>query len=160
MGIVLLLVAGGWLFFNQSSTHFREERAQEGLPLVTVRVEKASGGAVIFHAELAATPKQQERGLMFRTKLAENAGMLFPFKEPKMTAFWMKNTLIPLDMVFIAEDGKIVNIARNTAPESLAPISSGKPVFAVLEIGGSVADRLGVQEGDVVVVDNNYSHAK
>lgn len=103
-----------------------------------------------FVVEVAATPADQERGLMFRDKLAPDAGMIFPMPRPEVATFWMKNTLIPLDLVFVRADGKIANIAANARPMSLALISASEPVTAVLEIAGGRAAELGIEPGDKV----------
>lgn len=89
-------------------------------------------------------------GLMFRRSLAPDRGMLFPFAEPQYAAFWMKNTLIPLDMIFIRKDGTIARIAPMTTPMSLDPVPAGEPVVAVLEIKGRRAAELGIRPGDRV----------
>lgn len=103
-----------------------------------------------FTVEVARTPDEQARGLMFRESLAPNVGMLFPFSEPRPASFWMKNTLIPLDMIFVRSDGTIARIAVNTTPLSLAPVGVGEPVAAVLEIAGGRSVELGIDEGDRV----------
>ncbi|UVO54215.1 DUF192 domain-containing protein [Sphingomonas sp. SUN039] len=105
----------------------------------------------VFHIEVARTEAQQERGLMFRSHLAPDQGMIFPMDPPRMASFWMKNTVIPLDMIFIRADGTIARIAAETVPYSLAPVSSGEPVAAVLEIAGGRAAELGINEDDKVV---------
>ncbi len=105
----------------------------------------------VFRVEVARTETQQERGLMFRSHLAPDAGMIFPMDPPRMASFWMKNTIIPLDMIFIRADGSIARIAAQTVPYSLAPVSSGEPVAAVLEIAGGRAAELGINEDDKVV---------
>lgn len=116
------------------------------LPLVI----QSSNGAQRFTVEVAATPQQQEAGLMFRKSLADNGGMLFPMEPPRTASFWMKNTLIPLDMLFIRTDGTIAFIGANTVPYSREPVSAGVPVAAVLELRGGRAAELGIKEGDVV----------
>jgi uncharacterized membrane protein (UPF0127 family) len=98
--------------------------------------------------EVAATPEQQERGLMFVKSLAGDRGMIFPYDPPRDVSFWMKNTLIPLDIVFIRSDGTIVRITHAKALD-LSPLPSGEPVAAVLEIRGGRAAELGINEGDV-----------
>jgi uncharacterized membrane protein (UPF0127 family) len=103
-----------------------------------------------FTVELALSPHQQQQGLMFRQQLAPDAGMLFVFPQPQPTAFWMKNTLIPLDMLFIAADGRIADIHERAVPLSEASIPSAVPVKAVLELNGGTVDRLGIKVGDVV----------
>jgi uncharacterized protein len=100
--------------------------------------------------ELAMTPQQQEQGLMFRRSLAADAGMLFVFPERQVAVFWMKNTLIPLDMLFIAADGHIADIHERAVPMSEANIVSKVPVKAVLELNGGTVARLGIKDGDLV----------
>src|SRR3954471_21304785 len=87
-------------------------------PTADLTIETA-GGARKFHVELATTPPQLEQGLMFRRTLAPDAGMLFDFKTPAPVTMWMKNTFIPLDMVFIDAGGRVINIAERTVPHSL-----------------------------------------
>jgi len=123
--------------------------AQTGLQQVPLTIHSTTGDHR-FTVEVAATPGQQETGLMFRRSLAGDRGMIFPCDPPQDVAFWMKNTLIPLDMVFIRADGTIARIAANTVPESLEPVPSGEPVAAVLEIRGGRAAELGIREGDRV----------
>jgi len=103
-----------------------------------------------FTVEVAATPEQQERGLMFRRSLAGDRGMIFPYDPPQFVGFWMKNTLIPLDMVFIRADGRIARVAANTTPLSLDPVLSGDLIAAVLELRGGRAAELGIKAGDKV----------
>ena len=121
--------------------------ASEAERTATISVTIAmTGKAHKFDVEVARTDAEQDRGLMFRTSLPENGGMLFPFKKPRIGSFWMKNTLIPLDMIFIRADGSIDRIAENTIPESLEPVVSGGEVSAVLELAGGTAARLGIDE--------------
>ena len=96
------------------------------------------------------TPEQQAQGLMNRQSLAPNMGMLFPYDPPQNASFWMKNTLIPLDIIFIRENGTVALVTENTVPLSLDPIPSLEPVAAVLEIAGGRAAELGIQAGDKV----------
>jgi uncharacterized membrane protein (UPF0127 family) len=103
-----------------------------------------------FTVEIARTPQEQGYGLMNRSELAPDRGMIFPFDLPRDAAFWMKNTLIPLDMIFVRADGSIANIAANTVPLSLDPVPSDGPVKAVLEIAGGRAAELGIKPGDKV----------
>ena len=100
--------------------------------------------------EVARTAEQQRRGLMFRTSLPPHGGMIFPMEPPRLATFWMKNTLIPLDMIFIRADGTIARIAENVTPESLALVDSGEPVSAVLEIAGGRAAAWKIGAGDRV----------
>ncbi|WP_033925538.1 DUF192 domain-containing protein [Sphingomonas sp. 35-24ZXX] len=120
-----------------------------GLDLVPLTI--TSGGKThAFTVEMARTSQQQAKGLMFRTELAPDMGMLFPFPRPKPASFWMKNTVIALDLLFVRSDGTIESIAANAEPYSLDPISSGEPVAAVLELAGGRAAELGLKPGDTV----------
>ncbi len=109
-----------------------------------------TGAAHRFNVEVARSEAEQEQGLMFRTSLPKDGGMLFPFAKPKIASFWMKNTLIPLDMIFVRSDGSIDRIAENTIPESLEPVASGGEVAAVLELAGGTAAELGIDESATV----------
>jgi uncharacterized protein len=103
-----------------------------------------------FTVELARSPEQQQRGLMFRKSLAADAGMLFDFGDTRPATFWMKNTLIPLDMLFIAADGHVADIHERAVPLSEATIESKVPVRAVLELNGGSVARFGIHRGDLV----------
>ncbi len=103
-----------------------------------------------FIVEIAETSQQQAKGMMFRTELADNRGMLFPFVEVRMASFWMKNTVIPLDIIFVRADGVIENIAENTVPYSTIPVESTAPVTAVLELRGGLTAEMGIAAGDKV----------
>jgi uncharacterized protein len=103
-----------------------------------------------FSVEVARTEQEQERGLMFRTALPKDGGMIFPMDPPRPATFWMKNTPLPLDMIFIRADGTIARIAADTVPYSLDLVDSGEPVAAVLEIAGGAAAAAGIEEGDRV----------
>ena len=103
-----------------------------------------------FTVELAVTPEDTARGLMFRRELPEGRGMLFDFQRERKTAFWMKNTYISLDMIFIRGDGRILRIAENTQPLSERLVPSGGRVRAVLEVIAGTAKKLGLAPGDRV----------
>ena len=103
-----------------------------------------------FEVWIADTPPRQEQGLMFVRDLPASEGMLFPQGSPQVAHFWMKNTYIPLDMVFVGEDGRIAKIIGNARPFSLDVLSSDVPVIAVLEIRGGEAQQLGIGVGDRV----------
>jgi len=110
----------------------------------------SKSGVHVFAVELASTPQEQATGLMFRRELPEGRGMLFDFHRDQPTSFWMKNTYIPLDMIFIRGDGRILRIAENTVPLSETLIPSGGPVRAGLEVIAGTAKRLGIAPGDRV----------
>lgn len=107
-------------------------------------------GVRAFTVELATNDAERERGLMYRKELPEGRGMLFDFQHDRPVAFWMRNTYIPLDMIFIRGDGRILSIAENTQPLSDGLIPSGGPVRAVLEVIGGTARKLGIAPGDRV----------
>jgi uncharacterized membrane protein (UPF0127 family) len=107
-------------------------------------------GPVAFKVEMALTPEERSKGLMYRTELAPDAGMLFDFRTDQPIYMWMKNTYIPLDMVFIRSDGRVARIAANTTPLSTETISSGGPVRAVLELPAGTARARGIAVGDRV----------
>lgn len=116
-----------------------------------VTVRTAEGEEFIFNVEMALSSSEQSRGLMNRTSLDENAGMLFVFGGEAKRSFWMRNTLIPLDILFLAKDGTIHHIHHMAKPQNDAHISSQRPVKAVLEINGGLADKWGIKEGDTVI---------
>jgi len=128
--------------------------AQQGLATFNrdnLVLARADGTEQAFAVELALTPRQQAQGLMYRQSLAPDAGMLFVYRSARLVTMWMKNTVIPLDMLFIAEDGEIVKVVERTVPFSLATISSNEPVRAVLEVNGGTVKRLGIRPGDRVI---------
>jgi hypothetical protein len=107
-------------------------------------------GVHTFSVEVAQNDAEREKGLMFRKELPEGQGMLFDFHEDQEVAFWMENTYIPLDMIFIRGDGTISRITENATPLSTRQIPSGGPVRAVLEVIGGTARKLGIAPGDRV----------
>ena len=113
-----------------------------------VCIDLASGAVHRYEVEVAATPGARAEGLMFRRELAPRAGMLFDFGRDEVARMWMKNTFIPLDMVFTDRKGTVRGIVRNARPRSLDTISSRVPVRAVLELNGGEADRIGLAPGD------------
>jgi uncharacterized membrane protein (UPF0127 family) len=121
------------------------ELAKEPLVIITHDGKRHS-----FEVEVAETEQQQMVGLMFRTHVPENGGMLFDWGSPRESQMWMRNTKVPLDMVFIDANGIIRRIVENTVPESLAIISSGGPVRATLELAGGVTAKLDIRVGDRV----------
>src|SRR5262245_871537 len=107
-------------------------------------------GVHSFTVEVVSTDEERAKGLMYRRELPEGRGMLFDFKNEQPVAFWMKNTYIPLDMIFIRADGRILRIAENTEPMSERLVPSGGPVLGVLEVIGGTAKKLGIAPGDRV----------
>jgi uncharacterized membrane protein (UPF0127 family) len=122
----------------------------DAFPRSTLVIE-AKSGTHSFDVWVADTPPRRSQGLMYVKKLERGTGMLFMYGEPQVITMWMKNTLIPLDMLFVARDGRITRIARNASPHSLDIISSLGMVSGVIELGGGEASRLGIEQGDRVV---------
>ena len=123
-------------------------------------VIKSKNGDHAFTVEVVDTNESRAKGLMYRTSLAPDAGMLFDFKETREVSFWMSNTLIPLDMVFITAEGLVANVHANARPLDLTSIPSDGPVMFVLEIPGGRAMELGIAAGDRVVHDRINNVAK
>lgn len=124
-----------------------QQKAQVLEPLSIV---PSSGKVLTFHVEIAATPEEHAQGLMFRTAMPQDRGMLFVFGTEGVRSFWMRNTLIPLDILFIDPDGKIVKIHENAKPYDETLLSSEVPAFAALELNGGSASRSGIAVGDTV----------
>lgn len=112
--------------------------------------DRAGLNRATFAVEVARTPAQQRRGLMFRQNLPKDQGMIFLYDRPQVLAMWMKNTFIALDMIFVRQDGTIARLHDRATPLSLDVISSHEEVIAVLEIGGGRAQELGIAPGDLV----------
>ena len=123
-----------------------------GLEIIDVAVDTGEE-RIVFKTELADTPEAQTRGLMFRTELADDEAMIFPSKTPEVRSFWMRNTPISLDIIFVGTDGRITNIAENTEPYSLESLPSAGLASAVLEIRGGLSRELGIEPGDAVEYD-------
>lgn len=107
-------------------------------------------GVQVFTVEVAKTEQERATGLMYRKELPEGRGMLFDFSPEQQVSMWMKNTFIPLDMIFVRGDGRILRIAENTEPQSEKIISSGGLVKGVIEVAGGTAKKLGIVAGDRV----------
>jgi uncharacterized membrane protein (UPF0127 family) len=122
---------------------------ESGLAVIPLTVTSASGTHQ-FTVEIASSSVEQAKGLMFRTELGPDEGMIFPMNPPRDASFWMKNTVISLDLIFVGPDGRISNIAANAVPYDLNPLSSIGPVKGVLEIPGGRAAQLGIAAGDKV----------
>ena len=125
-------------------------RAEEALTKIEPLTIATDGDATMFTVEIADTDESRERGLMFRQRLPEDRGMLFDFGDPRPVAMWMKNTYIPLDMLFIRADGTIAYIAENTVPKSLDTIGITEPVKAVLELAAGTTKKKDIHSGNVV----------
>jgi len=115
-----------------------------------VIISTREGREAAFQVEVADTPTKRELGLQYRKELAADRGMIFLFPAPSLQSFWMKNTPLPLDMIFIGSDRKIAGIVEQTVPFSLEPRSIGAPSQFVLEINGGLSKRLGIRAGDAV----------
>ncbi len=116
-----------------------------------ITIVTIGGKTFRFAVEIAETQEQLHQGLMFRETMADDTGMLFLLGTEEVASFWMRNTFLPLDMIFIARDGHITNIHRNAPPGSTAIISSTAPVIAVLEVNAGITGRLGIHGGDKVL---------
>jgi uncharacterized membrane protein (UPF0127 family) len=127
-----------------SPTAGAQDAAREALNIVT------DDGEHVFQVEIADDPRERAVGLMFRREMPADAGMLFDFMEEQPASFWMRNTYIPLDMLFIRADGTIDSIGERTTPLSEKSVPSKGPVRFVLEINGGLSDRLGIEAGDRV----------
>ena len=125
-------------------------KPQTGLAEEILVIATATGGRHWFTVEMAMTPREQAIGMMYRRSVPRDRGMLFPFQEPKIATFWMKNTVSSLDLLFIDESGTITDIHRRAVPHSLDPMASSVPVTAVLELAGGEVDRRDIREGDRV----------
>lgn len=146
--VLALVLIGAGLFF--SGLIVKEEMVAATLPKDQVAILGAGGVKHLFKIELALTDEQMARGLMYREKLEDDAGMLFVYSRVQEIAMWMRNTKIPLDMLFIDNEGKIVHIAENARPYDERAISSRYPVRATLEIRGGQAAARGIKIGDTV----------
>jgi uncharacterized membrane protein (UPF0127 family) len=136
---------------------FRVVRLAVTLLLLTVATACSADNHAIFHTakgdfvftiEIADTEAEREKGLMFRTSLAPDAGMLFDYHQEQEAAFWMQNTLIPLDMIFISAKGVVKSIHVNARPMDTTPIPSGGPIRFVMEIPGGRSEEIGLKVGD------------
>ncbi len=123
---------------------------ESGLKVIPLTVTTAAGKQHSFRVELASTSEEQAKGLMFRRAMGENEGMIFPMVPPRGASFWMRNTVISLDLIFVAPDGTISNIAADAIPYNEVPLLSEGPVKAVLELNGGRAKALGIAPGDKV----------
>ena len=134
---------------NDAQTAAPVTHPVSGLQVIPLRVESGSG-THNFSVEVADTPEAQRNGLMFRTELGPDEGMIFPYDGTTAQSFWMKNTPLPLDIIFIGPDSRIANIAAMTTPYSLDSVYSVGAVLGVLELAGGRAAELGIEPGDKV----------
>jgi uncharacterized membrane protein (UPF0127 family) len=151
LAIAMLLAAG-----PASRAQSMQIESLAHFPRTTLTI-KGQGRADRFDIWIADTAARQEQGLMFVRDLPAREGMLFPQAPPQVAHFWMKNTYIPLDMVFVGEDGRVAKIIANAQPFSLGLLSSDGPVTAVLEIRGGEAAQVGIRVGDQVSWDEGAS---
>ena len=142
--IVINLFTAFFILFSQNS------HSQEKFPTGELTV-KTQDTSYDFDIELALDDSHRQYGLMFRTNLPEMNGMLFIYEEKKRISMWMKNTFIPLDILFIDDDGKIIRIAKSQQPRSLSLIRSGGEAKAVLELYGGLTDKLNIAVGDEII---------
>jgi hypothetical protein len=119
-------------------------------PRSTLTITRTDGAVQTFDVEVATTPEQLEYGLMFRRSVPRDSGMLFIFGHPLIASFWMKNTFIPLDMLFVRQNGTIAKIIPDTKPFDLTPLWSNEPVMSVIELNGGEAAQRGIKAGDKV----------
>jgi uncharacterized protein len=134
------------LFLSPSLALAQASGPQTGLPVETIVIDTKTGPHP-FRVEVAADNDSRERGLMFRKSMAPDAGMLFDFHTPQLVSFWMENTILPLDMLFVRADGTIARIKANATPFSRETIPSGEPVQLVIELNAGRAAALGISEG-------------
>lgn len=132
-----------------ASTQAASVHPLSGLRVIPLTVTHA-GARHTFRVEVAGTEAEQEKGLMFRTAMGADEGMIFPMHPARPASFWMHNTVIPLDIIYIGTDGRILNIAANAVPYSDSPLYSIGPVKGVLELNGGRAAQLGIGAGDLV----------
>lgn len=122
-----------------------------GLEVIPLTVTSVDGSVHEFAVEVAASSQDQARGLMFRTEMGADEGMIFPREEnPRQSSFWMRNTVLPLDIIFIGTDRRILNIAENAVPYSEESVPSDGVAGAVLELNGGRTAELGIKAGDKV----------
>lgn len=145
LAALLLLALAPALSTSVMAQAARSVQQSEGLEQLTVVTD--NGAKHAFQVEVARTDEHRARGLMFRKFMPQDRGMLFDFKVEQPVMMWMRNTYIPLDMVFIARDGRVINIAENTEPLSERTIASAAPAFAVLELNAGVAQKIGLKSG-------------
>lgn len=159
-GLVGITMLGGFLLSETSPLPATIETKTKH-EINATPVEMKSGGKHVFELEVVKTPVDLEIGLMFVKHMEPDHGMLFEMgRDPKEVSFWMKNTFIPLDIVFVDQNGIIVNIHRNAVPQSLDAIPSIQPVTGVIELNGGRADAVGLNIGDKVIHPYFHTYKK
>jgi uncharacterized protein len=144
LGLCAILAAFGFVSATLRADSVPPQTGLEKLEIVT------SSGRHEFSVEVMRSDRDRERGLMFRRFLPQNRGMLFDFEVEQPVMMWMKNTYIPLDMIFISRSGKVVGLAENTEPLSEKIIPSGAPAYGVLEVNAGTIARIGLRIGDTI----------
>lgn len=149
--LTLIAIAEHRAYLNRTQTVSQIEAKRPSYTTRDIHVQKADGSKVWFTVEVATSPMQHAYGLMFKKHIVRKTGMLFLFDVVEPVSFWMKNTFLPLDMLFIDEKGGIRKIVVNARPLDETLINSDVPVKAVLEINGGESQSLGIKAGDVVL---------
>jgi uncharacterized membrane protein (UPF0127 family) len=151
--VMMAILAAGLVVLPACKNNGQPSPATKAAPAAAAPTVTIDTGErqLVFHVELAISQAEFQRGLMFRTTLAPDAGMLFVASVPQEHTFWMKNTLIPLDMIFIGPDRRIVGIVENAEPETLTGRRVPGLSQYILEIGGGVSARMGIRSGQQVV---------
>lgn len=149
--ILFVLAAGGIAWPLLSGAAQKPDEQVRYLQPSEVTIETKDGQDYTFNVEMATNSADQARGLMYRTHMDNSSGMLFLFDDEERRSFWMKDTLIPLDIIFIGADGTINHIHHSANPQDETRITSEKPALAVLEINGGQAGTLNITEGDKII---------
>lgn len=140
LGFVVLCIGFGIFFFTKKRKN------------ASIRIVREGKKVAEFEVEVADDLAKRAKGLMFREDLADDEGMWFVFPNEKENIFWMKNTYIPLDMIFVNSDMEIVGVIENAEPESTKPLTIGKPSRYILEVNGGRVEELGIEEGDKIKI--------
>ena len=150
VALSLLLTACGPAADAPGAGNAQSSGAMSDKLRIPVLLVPEGGKAHRLSAEIALTPEEQARGLSGRKSIGADDAMIFPLFPPRLPSFWMKDTLVPLDIIFVRTDGTIDMIAANAKPLDLTPISSGTPASGVIELRGGQAKKLGLDVGDRV----------
>ncbi len=126
----------------------KANQPQTGLKIIPLTLMLSDGRKLTYKVEVAETDQQQQTGMMWRTHMAPKTGMLFPYTMAQPMAYWMRNTLIPLDIIYISPDRRVMRIWANTVPKSEKLLESGGRAIAVLELAGGESARIGLKVGD------------